>query len=556
MSEMLSPLMMAVAVISILAGLGGGGWLLLTGKRKAGPVLAIIGIGGFFLFGWLSSFRHIPTGRIGVVEKKMLGSSLKGGDIIAINGEMGYQADILRDGLQSGYWPFVFDVEYFDLLEVEKGKVGVVTVRDGNALPAGETYAPEWDNVHDMLDATTFLSSSNGFSGPQATVLPPQTYAFNPKLYNVELRDATIINPGSVGVIKSNVGTIPDDVGDDGIVPKGSRGIWSTAYGPQTLYINPDAYYVIEVPTTISIVDYTASEENNDEFTQASLENSIDVKTSDGFKFPIDVRIEFRITPDHAPTAVAYFYDDRTKNIHKKLRQKMNSTVRSVFRNNAESAGALEYVNNRSQQEASCFTLIDEEMKQYGVTITKVAIGDIDPRGESEELAALLKTQTDKQIAVQQEQTFAQQQAAAREEQKLNDENQRALEIKRLATADFDDQIAEREAARQLKLANAESEAIRLRTRAEADGILAVQKAEAEGYTAKASAVGGSNLAMIELFERIASGNIDITPDIVIGDSGEGGNGTMNAMLALYVRQMVDSMKNEPVTVTVPSNDE
>jgi len=61
---------------------------------------------------------------------------------------------------------------------------------------------------------------------------------------------------------------------------------------------------------------------------------------------------------------------------------------------------------------------------------------------------------------------------------------------------------------------------------------------------------------MIELFERIASGNIDITPDIVIGDSGEGGNGTMNAMLALYVRQMVDGMKNGPATVTVPSNDE
>jgi len=86
--------------------------------------------------------------------------------------------------------------------------------------------------------------------------------------------------------------------------------------------------------------------------------------------------------------------------------------------------------------------------------------------------------------------------------------------------------------------------------------ILAVQKAEAEGYTAKASAVGGSNLAMIELFERIASGNIDITPDIVIGDSGEGGNGTINAMLALYVRQMVDGMKSEPVSVTVPASNE
>jgi len=43
MSEMLSPLMMVIAIISILAGLGGGGWMLISGRRKIGPVLAIIG---------------------------------------------------------------------------------------------------------------------------------------------------------------------------------------------------------------------------------------------------------------------------------------------------------------------------------------------------------------------------------------------------------------------------------------------------------------------------------------------------------------------------------
>ena len=164
MSEMLSPLMMAIAVISILAGLGGGGWMLLTGKRKVGPVLAVIGIGGFFLFGWLSSFRHIPTGRIGVVEKKMLGASLKSGDIIAVNGEMGYQADILRDGLQSGYWPFIFNVEYYDLLEVEKGN----NITNGSAVIKKMIYdytpkvVADKDRLECVIDMTRYTVAADG----------------------------------------------------------------------------------------------------------------------------------------------------------------------------------------------------------------------------------------------------------------------------------------------------------------------------------------------------------------------------------------------------------
>lgn len=553
-------LMVLLSFASLVGGIAGAFFSIKLGKGFPRAVASLVcGIVLISTFAWLASFRPVPSGQIGIATKNALGGKLQSGDIIALNGEMGQQVTILREGWHSGLWPFIYDVDYHDVLEIPQGQVGIVEAKDGNSLPNGQAYAPRWDSIDQMLDPKAFLTSETGYKGPQSSVLSPGTHVFHPGVFNITTVPATVIAPGEAGVIKSNVGAEPSrDLVVNGIVPRYGangeehRGIWDEAMPPQTLYINPNAYYCIKVPTTVAIVDYTASQDNNDEYTQLSLENSIEVKTKDGFKFPIDVRIEYRIEPNSAPTVVSFFYDETTKNVQKKLRQKMNSTVRSVFRNNAENAGALEYINNRSHQETSCFGLITSEMESFGITITKVAIGDIDPRSESEELSALLKTQTDKQIALQQELTYVQQQAAAKEEQKLNDEQQRAVEVKRLATADFDAQIAEQEASQQerraLGMANsaklqadAEAYAIRLKATAEAEGILARQKAEAEGYREKADAIGGSNLAMIELFERISTGGISITPDIVVGGSGEGGSGgTINGMFALMIQRMME----------------
>ena len=64
----------------------------------AGVVLAIL------MLIWLS-VRYIPNNRIGIVEKLWSNKgSLTEGSIIALQGEAGYQADILRGGLHFGVW--------------------------------------------------------------------------------------------------------------------------------------------------------------------------------------------------------------------------------------------------------------------------------------------------------------------------------------------------------------------------------------------------------------------------------------------------------------------
>lgn len=556
--------MILIAVIVGLASLVAAIWRVFSAETVSGKAIQgigclVVGTVVIILLLYAASFRYVPTGQVAVIDKKMFGNSLQGGAIIATNEEMGIQDRILRDGWHAGFMPFVYELEYRDLVEIPNGQLGIITTVDGIPLPRGEMFAPAWDNASDLLDASTFLNSREGdrigYKGQQSTVLLPGKHAFNFLLYRVETAPAGIISAGQVGVIKSNIGKIYQDADkSNGIVPEGHRGIWAQTYPPGIVPLNPQAYEIIKVPTTVRIIDYSQSRDNTDEFTQDGMESMISVKTSDGYIFPIDTRVEYRIDPVNAPHVVSQFYNEKSATFEIQLRQKINSTVRSVFRNNAETAAALDYINQRSLQESQSLALIQQEMQPYGISILRVSIGDIDPNGQSPELSALLKTQTDRQLSVQQEITFRQQQAAAREQQKLNDEEQRAIEAKRLATAEFDAKIAEQTASRAEREAqgranaakveaDAEAYAIRQRTEAEASGVLALQRAQAQGYLEKAQAVGGNNLAMIELFDRISSGQISITPEIVVG--GDNGSGTIGSALGAMLLKRL--MSGDPV---------
>src|SRR5688572_27223439 len=69
-----------------------------------GVVGIILAIGCMMLFGvWLTT-RYIPNNLVGVVEKLWSSDgSVAEGCIIALNGEAGYQADLLRGGYHFKY---------------------------------------------------------------------------------------------------------------------------------------------------------------------------------------------------------------------------------------------------------------------------------------------------------------------------------------------------------------------------------------------------------------------------------------------------------------------
>lgn len=499
--------------------------------RLAGLVVALLVMMSFFT---LASFRFVSENQIGVVTKNIGFTSLPPGKIIATNGEKGPQARILPPGWHPWYWPFIYDIEFDDVQTVPAGSVGILNASDGKPLPRGTAYAPEWEESKEGLmaqDAEYFLGEGGGYKGPQTSVLKPGSYRINPKLFEMKIEPATTIEKATVGVVKSNVGDRSPVVEEEGqgamarhLAARGQRGIWREPLPEGQEYINPKAYEVTKISTKKHIVLYTSQQGPRSETAE---EREIMVRTSDGFTFPVDVRVEFEIHPEDAPLLVATVGDDQEG-----LRTVMDSAVRAIFRNNAEGVKALDYVKQRSHQESQSETMLKDELKNIGVTITAVRIGDV---GNEETLGALLKTQTDREIALQEQETFNEQQRAAEQKKQLTKTEQEAEEEKRLATAAYAVKIAENDKQKQVIAAQAEAEAVEIKA-----------EAQAAAYKLIAEQIGSNNAALVEFLNIVGEKNIMITPRVMVTGGGNGAEGQTTALIGTMLHSMVEDAPEQP----------
>jgi len=272
----------------------------------AGAALLVIVLGVV-----LGSVRFVPANKVGVVIKNAMAAKLPAGDIIATDGEMGPQARILPPGWHFGYWPVIYDIDLHDVQVVPQGKVGLIVAQDGRPLPPGQIYAPEWTEAEfqQMLKAEHFLGEGEGYKGPQASVLTPGKYRLNPRLFEIEIVDVTNIPQATVGVVKSNVGRLAaQDESATRVVDVGERGIWRVPFEPQQLYLHTRAYEVTRISTELRTVRYTKAARVS--ASEGEDQREITVRSSDGFTFPVDVRIEYQIEPQNAPLVVAEFRDE------------------------------------------------------------------------------------------------------------------------------------------------------------------------------------------------------------------------------------------------------
>jgi uncharacterized membrane protein YqiK len=237
----------------------------------AGLILFIAAAFFWRAFLWLLGVIIVPDDSVGTVTKKFVifGSnrSLPDGQIIALEGEAGYQADTLPPGLHIGLWPWQYTVELVKFLMVPQGSVGVVQACDGKPLPNGRIIARDVD-CDFFQDARTFLKGG-GERGPQMKVIPPGTYRINPLLFSVNLFDALEVPPGKIGVVEAR---------DGNPLPSGrviARGVECDSYqdakvffegggerGPQMKVIPPGTYRINPILYDVQLADVVSIPEN------------------------------------------------------------------------------------------------------------------------------------------------------------------------------------------------------------------------------------------------------------------------------------------------------
>jgi uncharacterized membrane protein YqiK len=517
----------------------------------------------------IDKFVTIFEGKVGVVEARD-GKPLSAGRVLARRvdcdsfqdarkflangGERGPQITVIPPGtyrVNSG----LFSVVQEPVLEIEDNMVGVVTTREGKALPTGDIAGGEIPGHSMFQDAQAFIDNG-GFKGLQEQVMLAGRYFINPRFATVETKPMTEVPIANAGVVIAFVGDAGVDVTGDSfkhgnLVGRGQKGVWVDPLDPGKYPINPYTHRVENVPTANVVLNW-ANGKTEAHKLDANL-CTITVRSSDGFTFNLDVSQIIHIPRNDAPKVIARF-----GSMANLVTQVLEPTIGNYFRNAAQGSDVIEFLKQRQQRQADAKEQISAALKDYNVGAVDTLIGDITPPD------ALMKTLTDRKLAEQEKVTYETQRLAEQTRKELQKARAEADTQANVVTAQRKVEIAEFDAQSMVKKAggdaqsrtinatadaqaktiNAAADAEVLRTVGAAEGmkITAVGEAEAKVIQLKTDAVGQGNYAVIEVGKALAGSGFKLVPDVVAGGSGDGKGGIVDVLMAGILK---DSLNNK-----------
>jgi len=563
----------------------------------ADTALRLIGIAAIVFAVASTSFVRVPDGHLGQLFRIYGGGSLIEGRIVAVHGENGPQARILTPGFHPWFLVNVlYDVDTSKTeINVAKGKVGILTAKDGVPLRAGQAFADPFPAKigYNMLDAEVFLLNG-GQRGPQLTVLTPGRYRLNRYLWDVTEVDAREVKAGFVGVIKSNIhadvdfGTLkankpdncdvlrrPEEKGrlDAPLVPVGCIGVWDKSLQPGQYYFNPDAFALTEIDTRAQVWTYAGGYrranisltvdakgdivQNRTEvdvpFEKENADRAIFVKM-EGWDVPLELRVVAQVSPADASCVVAGV--GTLRQIEDRV---LTPSIRAITRDVA--GGSYEITEAKVDENSK--PILDKDGKPIFITVnrpTKVLDlinqrplieGEIERRirpeaqkscvtirevrlGEPAIPPELLVAVRREQLATQLARAFIQERAA--QEKRVDSE-------KAKATADQQSKLVESEINVQRSLQNAH--AARNEGQGERDKLTFIS----EGQQKQVSVLGPDATVKLRQFElmldtiaKFANSHPEVftaalanaqkfVPNVQVGAGGEGVAGLLTAIL-------------------------
>src|SRR5215510_2764522 len=152
-------------------------------------------------------FVNVGAREIAIKERRYLGRRMPPGRVVATEGEVGIQADVLKPGLHFIKYPFEKVVRKVPLIEIGSDELGVIEAVDGDPMPPGRIYAPDRaQNAHNNFQDPIAFLKQGGVKGIQLRTLPPGLWPIHPYLFRVSIAKATVIPQGKVGVVSATDG--------------------------------------------------------------------------------------------------------------------------------------------------------------------------------------------------------------------------------------------------------------------------------------------------------------------------------------------------------------
>ncbi len=511
----------------------------------------------------------VPQGKIGVVDARD-GNALPNGRVLGRyvecdsfqnaklfmdnGGERGQQMRVIPQGQYRINTQF-FNVVLYDVTEIADDKIGIVTIKDGAALERGE-IAGKLISGHESFQNPDAFVNNGGFRGLQEEVLRAGRYFLNPYFASIEIVDMVKVPIAHVGVVISYVGKEGQDVTGDAykhgnFVSVGEKGVWVKPLDPGKYPINPHTHKVELVPTANIVLNWADAKTESHKL-DANL-STITVRSSDGFKFNLDVSQIIHIPSLEAPKVIGRF-----GSVANLVTQVLEPTIGNYFRRAAQSSDAISFLNERGKRQDEAKSSIAKALEEYNVVAVDTLIGDITPPEQ------LMKTLTERKIAEQERVTFGTQMEA---------ENVRKEYAQAKAMADTQPEVvaAERKVAiagfnkaTAITTAEGEGEATKIKARAgaeaavvtgEAQAKVTIMTGDAEASKTKATGTAEANViemktkamdqdkyALVEVARALAASGQKWVPEIV---SGNGDSSKQNSLVEVLVAQLVAANVNK-----------
>jgi uncharacterized membrane protein YqiK len=141
---------------------------------------------------WWACTVLITERQVGIVIKRFSSRALEPGCLIALNGEAGYQAEILAPGLHFGFWRWQYRILKVPVTIVPQGEIALVIAAGGSAMPAERILGKVVD-CDNFQDARKFLLNG-GEKGRQMGLLTAGTYRINTALFSVVTSDTAAVH--------------------------------------------------------------------------------------------------------------------------------------------------------------------------------------------------------------------------------------------------------------------------------------------------------------------------------------------------------------------------
>jgi uncharacterized membrane protein YqiK len=504
-------------------------------------------------------------------------------------GYKGPQVGILRPG-RYRINTLAFSVTKIKAIFILPEKIGLITAQDGQPLPSKLIVAPEPlaapDAAHPAArshnyfqDGQAFIESG-GYRGAQLATLQPGQYYINTLLFNVKVNDVYEIPPGFVAVIRSNVGeelersvvsygtpasTMDEDIHEAEtllVTDKSTRGIWKDPVAPGKYNLNTVAYTAYPVPTSAIMVDWADTERPSAPMmsrqpaaptkdasdypylTPQTVQgvsyfqfNQLKVTSKDGFQLEVDVRMVIRINPENAAFVIARF-----GSVFNLIQQIVHPLIDASFRNNAGEKKALEFVQSRTQLQQEALEKARTEFEKYHVEAQNLLISYIDVDEN------LLATQTQKEIAMQQQAQYQQQALAEEQRIAVQEKTARANLQPVVVQAALQVEINANNAKAAVKQAEGYRDSTIIKADGDAAAVRRVGEAQADAYHAQADVIGSDRVALLGSFDRLKDIQPEvITPRTLVMSDGKEGGGT-NAVLTTYLVTLLSGEGARPPT--------